>query len=78
MGLTVDEPVQEQDPRWAYPELTPEQAHAAWPCGECGVRRDEHADQLDKTYNKYPELDITDHKFVETEDEEASSGPEGQ
>lgn len=32
-------------------------------CGECGTRRDEHADQPQQS--GFPTLDITDHAFVE-------------
>jgi len=50
------------DPRLDY-DMTPEQAHVAWPCLVCQTRRDEHADQPEQS--SFPELDITDHLFVE-------------
>lgn len=59
-----DLPEHEDDARWAYAELTKEQAYAAWPCQECGVRRDEHADQ--EVQSAFPDLDITDHEFVDS------------
>lgn len=53
------------DPRWVY-EMTDAQAHRAWPCKICRVRRDEHADQPEKS--AFPSLDITDHQFIEARD----------
>lgn len=50
------------DPRWVY-EMTADQAYRAWPCQVCGTRRDEHRDQ--NLPGPFPELDITDHDFVE-------------
>jgi hypothetical protein len=44
-------------------DLNPEQCYRATACGECGVRRDEHADQPEQS--PFPGLDITDHIFVE-------------
>lgn len=60
--ILTDEPEHDEDPRWAY-DMPKEQAHDAWPCGQCGVRRDEHADQPEQS--SMPALDITDHNFVE-------------
>lgn len=72
----ADEPTDSHDPRWAY-GLTPEQAHRAWPCAAtvdgddvCRTRRDEHADQPEQS--GFPELDITDHTFIEARDEESA------
>ncbi len=54
------------DPRWVY-NLTDEQAHRAWPCATCRTRRDEHADQPEQS--AFPNLDITDHAYIEARDE---------
>ena len=62
-ALEKQDPMHDDDPRWAYAELTEHQARAAWPCGDCRVRRDEHADQPEQSW--MPHLDITDHSFVE-------------
>jgi hypothetical protein len=58
-----DEPEHDDDPQWVY-DLTKMERYAGWPCGECRVRRDEHADQA--VQSAFPDLDITDHMFVET------------
>lgn len=55
----------QNDPRLVY-EMTEEQAHRAWPCAVCRTRRDEHRDQ--NLPGPFPELDITDHDFVEARD----------
>jgi len=62
--LLPDEPEHQDDPRWAYAELTKEQTYAAWPCKVCRTRRDEHADT--EVQSAFPSLDITDHEFVDT------------
>lgn len=44
-----------------YEEETPADEACARP--DCGIRRDEHADQPQQS--GYPALDITDHEFKE-------------
>lgn len=60
--ILTEEIEYDEDPRWAYAELSIEQAYTGWPCGACGTRRDEHADQACESW--CPALDITDHGFV--------------
>lgn len=59
--MTADSntPMHPDDPRHLYP-MTESEASAAWPCGTCGIRRDEHADQVAAP------LAITDHTFTAT------------
>ena len=43
--------------------LSPEECYRATACAECGIRRDEHADQPEQS--SFPKLDITEHAFIE-------------